>query len=178
MIKLIDDQLARILERLEEIGRRDNTIVIYNTDYGESLGGHGLLEKGCRFYEGLVHVPLIVSWPGVFRDGLVADASVEFQDQAPSLLQAAGVPIPESTQGRSLLPILLGNSDATYYRDFVRSEYLDAIWMDTPPTEHCTSIAATSSSPTITTRISVNCTTWRMTEASLRACGVIRTQSI
>ena len=130
MIKLIDDQLARILKCLDDSGQRENTIVIYSTDHGESLGDHGLIEKGCRFYEGLVHVPLIVSWPGMFRAGLQSDALVELQDQVPTLLEAAGIAIPETTQGRSLLPILRGEADAAFHREFVRSEYLDAIWMD------------------------------------------------
>ena len=64
MIKLIDDQLARILAALDETGQRERTIVIFTSDHGEMLGDHGLIEKGCRFYEGLVRVPLIVSWPG------------------------------------------------------------------------------------------------------------------
>ena len=130
MIKLIDDQLARVLEHLDQTGQRENTVVIYTTDHGESLGDHGLIEKGCRFYEGLVHVPLIISWPGMFRQGLRSNALVELQDQAPTILELAGVPIPETTQGRSLLPMLMGNADASYHRDFVRSEYFDAILMN------------------------------------------------
>jgi arylsulfatase A-like enzyme len=130
MIKLIDDQLARILQCLDDTGQRENTVVIYTTDHGETLGDHGLIEKGCRFYEGLVHVPLIVSWPGMFREGLRSDALVELQDQAPTLLELAGIDIPDTTQGRSLLPILRGEADPGHHRDFVRSEYMDAIWME------------------------------------------------
>ena len=59
-----------------------------------------------------------------------SDALVELQDQVPTLLEAAGIAIPETTQGRSLLPILRGEADAAFHREFVRSEYLDAIWMD------------------------------------------------
>ena len=69
MIKLIDDQVGRILDALEESGQRDNTVVIFMSDHGETLGDHGLIQKGCRFYEGLVHVPLILSWPGQFAAG-------------------------------------------------------------------------------------------------------------
>ncbi|MCP5152538.1 MAG: sulfatase-like hydrolase/transferase [Ectothiorhodospiraceae bacterium] len=129
MIKLIDDQLARILQCLRDSGQLESTVVIFSTDHGESLGDHGLIEKGCRFYEGLVHVPLIVSWPGQFRAGLRADALVELQDQAPTILELAGVSLPETMQGRSLLPILRGDAAPDHHRDFVRSEYYDAIWM-------------------------------------------------
>ncbi len=68
-IELIDDQVGRMLAALEESGQRGNTIVIFTSDHGEMLGDHGLLWKGCRFYEGAVHVPLIFSWPGHFRGG-------------------------------------------------------------------------------------------------------------
>ncbi len=130
MIKLIDDQLGRLLACLEETGQLEDTVVIFSTDHGESLGDHGLIEKGCRFYEGLVHVPLVVSWPGVVRQGLRADALVELQDQAPTVLELAGLPVPQTMQGRSLLPILDGRAEPGHHRDFVRSEYYDAIWMD------------------------------------------------
>jgi len=129
MIKLIDDQFARIVACLDERGELDDTLIIYTADHGESLGDHGLIEKGCRFYEGLVHVPLIMSWPGRFRRGLRASALVELQDQAPTLLEIAGLTPPASMPGRSLLPILTGHAPPDKHRDFVRSEYLDAIWM-------------------------------------------------
>ena len=62
MIAQIDDQFARILETLDRTGARDNTVIIFTSDHGEALGDHGLMFKGCRFYEGLVRVPLIFSW--------------------------------------------------------------------------------------------------------------------
>jgi arylsulfatase A-like enzyme len=58
MIELVDDQLGRIMKTLETTGQRNNTIVVYSTDHGEMLGDHGLIGKGCRFYEGQVHVPV------------------------------------------------------------------------------------------------------------------------
>ncbi|MCB1741922.1 MAG: sulfatase-like hydrolase/transferase, partial [Gammaproteobacteria bacterium] len=54
MIKLIDDQLGRMLAALDDLGLSENTIVIFTSDHGETLGDHGLIQKGCRFYEGLV----------------------------------------------------------------------------------------------------------------------------
>lgn len=64
MIELIDENVGRLLAALEETGQRENTVIIFTSDHGEMLGDHGLLLKGCRFYEGLVRVPLIISWPG------------------------------------------------------------------------------------------------------------------
>ncbi len=66
MIELIDDNVGRLLDALEETGQRQNTVIIFTGDHGEMLGDHGLILKGCRFYEGAVRVPLIISWPGQF----------------------------------------------------------------------------------------------------------------
>lgn len=127
MIKLVDTQVGRIIEALDETGQRENTVIIFTSDHGEMLGDHGLIQKGCRFYEGLVRVPLIISWPGQFRQGFVSSDLVELTDLAPTLLELAGIPVPSAMQGRSLLPILTGRSEPGEHRDFVRSEYFDAL---------------------------------------------------
>ena len=126
-IELIDDQVGRMLETLEASGQRENTIVIFMSDHGEMLGDHGLLLKGCRFYEGAVHVPLIISWPGHFSVGLRSRALVELADIVPTLLDTLELPIPEEVQGQSLVSILTGQTDPSTHRDFVRSEYHDAL---------------------------------------------------
>ena len=56
--------MGRTLEALKRTGQRDNTVVIFMSDHGEMFGDHDLTAKGCRFYEGAVRVPLIISWPG------------------------------------------------------------------------------------------------------------------
>lgn len=129
MIKLIDDQLGRILNELDEVGQRENTVIIFTSDHGEMLGDHGLIQKGCRFYEGLVRVPLIFSCPGLFECGLQTDALVELVDKVPTLFECAGLPVPVEMHGRSLLPILKGHSDVNHHRDYVRCEYYDALDM-------------------------------------------------
>jgi len=127
MIAQIDDQLARILDALDATGQRDNTIVLFTSDHGEALGDHGLMYKGCRFYEGLVRVPLIFSWPRQFQQGLRSDALVELLDMSSTLLEACGVGCHDQMQGRSLLPILRGEASPHKLRPFVRSEYFDAL---------------------------------------------------
>jgi arylsulfatase A-like enzyme len=100
------------------------------------LGDHGLLWKGCRFYEGAVRVPLIFSWPGHVQSGLASDALVELTDLVPTLLDALDLPISPHVQGRSLMPILTGASDPDRHRDFVRCEYHDTL--DRPYASHAT----------------------------------------
>ncbi len=127
MIKLIDDALGCILETLEETGQRERTVIIFTSDHGEMLGDHGLIQKGCRFYEGLVRVPLIFSCPGYFERGVRSDALVGLLDKAPTLLDLAGLEIPDRIQGMSLLPILKGEVSPSHHRDFVRCEFYDAL---------------------------------------------------
>jgi len=127
MIELVDDNVGRMLEALDRTGQRENTLVIFMSDHGEMLGDHGLLLKGCRFYEGLVRVPLIFSWPGQFPAGVPRNALVELMDIAPTLLELAGLPVPAQMQGRSLQPLLNNPQAEDRHREFVRSEYYNAI---------------------------------------------------
>jgi arylsulfatase len=132
MIELVDDNVGRILAALERTGQRENTIIIFMSDHGEMLGDHGLLLKGCRFYEGLVRVPLIFSWPGHFRQAIVSQTLVELIDIAPTVLDMCGVAVPERMQGRSLLPVLTGVGDTYRQRDTVRCEYYRALNPEAP----------------------------------------------
>ncbi|MYE78644.1 MAG: sulfatase-like hydrolase/transferase [Chloroflexi bacterium] len=127
MIKLIDEQIGRIMAALEESGQRNNTDIIFTSDHGEMLGDHGLIQKGCRFYEGLVRVPLILAWSGQFAQGLRSQALVELTDIAPTLLDTCGLGIPPYLNGKSLLPILTGAADPDQHREYVRCEYIDAL---------------------------------------------------
>lgn len=127
MIALIDDQLARLLEHLDATGQRENTIIIFTSDHGETLGDHGLMYKGCRFYEGLIRVPLILSWPGHFQENLEAPGLVELLDLSATILDYAGVGVPEYFQGCSLRPILEAQQSPAHFRDSVRCEYFDSL---------------------------------------------------
>lgn len=127
MIEQVDEQFGRILNTLDATGQRENTVIVFMSDHGEALGDHGLAHKGARFFDGLSRVPLIWSWPGHFKSGLVSDALVGLLDVAPTLLEIADIPVPESMQGKSLLPILTGNASPDNHRDFVRCEYRNAV---------------------------------------------------
>jgi arylsulfatase A-like enzyme len=124
MIEMVDHQLGALLEHLRLRGQLENTIVVFMSDHGDMLGDHGLVLKGCRFYEALVRVPLIWWRPGRFEQGVRNDALVELTDVAPTLLELAGLPVPQLMQGRSLLPLLSGGRGR--HRDFVRCEYFNS----------------------------------------------------
>lgn len=134
MIELIDHEFGRLLRALDAMGQLENTIVVYHSDHGEMLGDHGLLYKGCRFFEGLVHVPLIFSWPGRIEKNIRSDALVELVDIAPTLLEAAGMAVPSSMQGKSLWPLLTGNADPHVHKPQVVCEFNDALGSAAIPT--------------------------------------------
>lgn len=127
MVELIDDQFGRIIDVLQNTDQLENTIIIFTSDHGELLGDHGLIYKGCRFFEGLVHVPLIMSWQAQGVKGGRSDALVELVDLPPTLLEAAGLEIPYYMQGQSFLPILTGKKDPSFHKSHVISEYHGAI---------------------------------------------------
>ncbi len=133
MIEQIDDHVGRMIDALERTGQRENTLVIFTSDHGEMLGDHGLITKGCRFYEGLVHVPLIFSWPGRIAQGVRKQTLVELTDIAPTLLDYAGLDRGERMVGRSLRSLL--ETDADVHRKFVRCEYYRALSLLAPGRE-------------------------------------------
>lgn len=142
MIELIDENVGRMLQALERTGQRDNTVVVFTSDHGEMVGDHGLTGKGCRFYEGGVRVPLILSWPGRFAAGARYDGLTELTDLAPTLAELAGI---ESgpCDGVSLLPVLEDPAASSSHRAYVRCEFYDTLNMHAPhaPERHVPSYA-------------------------------------
>lgn len=121
-IKGIDDNVGRILKFLDDTGLATNTIVLYSSDQGFFLGEHGWFDKRWIFQES-ARTPLVVRWPGVIRPGSVNEDLVSHLDLAETFLQAAGVPIPDRMQGRSLLPIFAGTTPADWRKAFYYHYY-------------------------------------------------------
>jgi arylsulfatase A-like enzyme len=95
MISLIDHQVGRLMQALQDEGLADNTLVVFTSDHGEWLGDHGLMLKGPMFYEGLLRVGLIVRGPAVPAGKVVhdpvstIDLAATFADYAQSANTAA-----------------------------------------------------------------------------------------
>lgn len=126
MIELIDDMVGSLLETLRRTDQERDTLVLFMSDHGEMLGDHGLLYKGCRFYEGLVHVPMLASWPGRTKAG-VSEALVELVDIPATLCEAAGLDCMEQNQGKSFFKLLTGEAPLDEHKDHVVCEFWDAI---------------------------------------------------
>jgi len=112
-IKGVDESVGRLVAYLDESGLGRNTIVIYCSDQGFYLGDHGWYDKRWMYEESL-KMPLIVKWPAVTKPGSVCEKLVQNLDYAETFLDAAGVPIPSDMQGRSLVPLLKGETPADW----------------------------------------------------------------
>jgi len=127
MIENIDNQLGRIIRHIKMKGQIENTIIIFTSDHGELLGDHGLIYKGCKFFEGLVHIPLIFSWPGTYQNNKKTKALVETVDIAPTLLEACEIKIPYYMQGLSLHELLKGTKPIDYHKEVVVTDFNDSL---------------------------------------------------
>ncbi|MEM9236479.1 MAG: sulfatase-like hydrolase/transferase, partial [Verrucomicrobiota bacterium] len=111
-------QVGRILDRLEESGQADNTVICFTADHGLSVGEHGLLGKQNQ-YDHSVRVPFILAGPGMPK-GKSIDAPIYFQDFMPTTLELAGAPVPDHVAFQSLLPLIQGSGKP---REFIVSAY-------------------------------------------------------
>lgn len=100
----LDTEVGRILETLHRIGRDRNTIVALVSDHGEEFLEHDMHWHGLTVYAEMIEVPLVLRWPAGMPGGVRVDGPVQTIDLMPTLLEALGLPIPETVQGRSLLP--------------------------------------------------------------------------
>jgi len=112
-IAAVDDNIGRMLAYLDETGLAKNTIVIYSSDQGFYLGDHGWYDKRWMYEESL-KMPLLVRWPGVVKPGTINRDIVQNLDYAETFLDIAGAKIPGDMQGRSLLPILKGQTPSDW----------------------------------------------------------------
>ena len=118
MIGMIDEGVGEILARIEALGLRDNTIVVFTSDHGDMMGEHGLMLKGFMHYRGVLQVPLLVHVPGQASGRTQALASTI--DLGPTLMAACGIAAYDGLQGRSLLPTIAAAEESV--RDFVLIE--------------------------------------------------------
>ena len=102
MVRFLDDGVGEILDALERTGLRENTIVVFCSDHGDLMGEHRMQCKGGVFYDALVRVPLIVSWPGRLPQGERDSSMVNLIDVLPTLLHLQGMETPASVQGDPL----------------------------------------------------------------------------
>ncbi len=108
-VENIDNQLNRVLKKLEAMGELDNTYIIYTSDHGIAIGRHGLMGKQ-NLYDHSLRVPFVVKGPGI-KAGTRAKGGFYLLDIMPSLCDLAGITIPRTVEGKSFAPVLRGEQD-------------------------------------------------------------------
>ena len=103
-----DKELEKFLAKLDELGLTEDTIFVITSDHGEEFDDHGSWGHGHSVFQELIHVPLVVRWPGVTEGGSRVPQVVSTMDIGPTILEATGVDVPESYEGRSLMGFLRG----------------------------------------------------------------------
>jgi iduronate 2-sulfatase len=104
-ISFLDAQVGRVLNALDELGLKDNTIVVFTSDHGYHMGEHGYYQK-LTLFENSDRMPLIISYPGQGTKGQVTHSLVEMIDFYPTLSELTGLSYPDYVAGRSMVPLL------------------------------------------------------------------------
>ena len=125
-VKMIDDQVGRIMEALKQTKELDQTVIVFTADHGDMAGGHGMAWKSNgSFYDEIVVVPLLIRYPRLFSPQR-CKLAVDLTDLMPTLLEIAGQPIPKQAQGQSLVPYLTGRRDSAQARRYSFAERVRA----------------------------------------------------
>ncbi len=115
-----DAMFGEVLDALQQTGQADDTLVLRLSDHGEYVGAHGLYCKGVPAFREAYHVVALARWPkGIARPGRAVDAFITHADWAPTLLELAGLPVPDGLTGRSILP---------FFRDETPADWPDTIY--------------------------------------------------
>jgi len=129
----VDESLGRILGWLADHGIDDQTIVLYMGDNGFLFGEHGMIDKR-NAYEESMRIPLLASAPGLFPAGTVVDEMVANIDVAPTILDLAGVPVPDHMQGRCFRRLAEGRAVDDWRSELLYQYYWEWVYPQAPTT--------------------------------------------
>ncbi len=109
-VTYVDHCLGLILEELRAMGELEKTLIVVTSDHGSEFAEHGFYEKKLNLYEEIVQIPLIISLPGLLPSKTRLAGLCQTSDIAPTILDICSLPIPDSVDGASLLPRMLGKT--------------------------------------------------------------------
>jgi N-acetylglucosamine-6-sulfatase len=127
----VDESIGRVLKALRYRGELDSTLIIFMGDNGFAFGEHGLIDKRTA-YEESMRVPMLARCPELFGGGKVVNDVVAGLDIMPTVLDAAGVSIPDGLDGRSMLPLLAGKGDPNWRKELLYEYYWERNFPQTP----------------------------------------------
>ena len=126
-VTLIDECVGRVWETIRQCGVEDNTIFIFSTDHGDALGSHKHFEKAGTMYDEVFRIPLLMKMPMARSEVREVPEFVRLLDLMPTLVELAGVELPQPVDGRSLVPLLSGERP-TGWPDSVYSQHHGEVW--------------------------------------------------
>ncbi len=118
----VDESVGRVIAYLEQNDLANNTLVLYMGDNGFLFGEHGLIDKR-NAYEESIRVPMLAWAPSLLEAGTTVEEVVANIDVAPTLLELAGLPVPDHMDGRSFLGLAAGNAEVEGWRESLLYEY-------------------------------------------------------
>jgi len=110
-VRYVSDKIGELLQALEDLGIKDETLIVLTSDHGESLGEHNEFFDHCTVYEPIIRVPLIMRYPEELPKGRRIEGLVQSIDLPRTILEMAGIPVPREFEGRSLLPVAWGEDE-------------------------------------------------------------------
>ena len=125
----LDWNLGRLMDAVDKLGLRENTIFVFTSDHGEMFGAQGRRAKNI-FYDEAVRVPFLLRWPGHTPAGSTSDVCLDSPDIMPTLLGLLDLPIPDSVEGMDLSHAALGQSGPEPEAAFLQGMGATAIWED------------------------------------------------
>ena len=114
------------MQYIEQNGLSENTLIVYTSDQGFFLGEHGLFDKRYMYEESL-RTPLIMKYPAKITKGIRSNELVQNLDLAPTILDVAGIAIPEPFQGKSLTPLFI-TPDLANWRESIYYQFYESGW--------------------------------------------------
>lgn len=123
LVTLVDMQIGRVVEQLDALGIRENTLLVVTTDHGDFNFQHNLYKKDLVLTDCLLHVPLLLHWKNTIQPAFVREALVEQVDVLPTLLAQLGLDCPRGVQGTSVAELVLSeNASAGTHKEAVFAE--------------------------------------------------------
>ena len=121
-IRYLDNAVGELIGTLDDLGLSQQTMVVLLADHGESMTEHGIFFDHHGLYDSTLHIPLIVRWPGILPSGLRLPQFIHQTDIAPTILEAAGLTIPEAMEGYSALNLLKNNTQEDKHQRVISAE--------------------------------------------------------
>lgn len=121
LISFVDEYIGKLLDYLEKNNMLDNTTIIFTSDHGDYNGDGGLIRKMWRLYEGITHIPLIITTPGQDEERICSGLTQDV-DLMQTILDLCNIEIEDTRQGHSLIDVLEGKSTNTR-RDYAVTEF-------------------------------------------------------